>query len=89
MNASQPTSLRDSRITRFRLVIDLGRAGFDTCKVPKQVKLNAQSRHLLYFVRSLPGARIIGTNTYDPALGYPLYHLSVSRTIARARAIIS
>jgi hypothetical protein len=28
-----------SRITRFRLVIDLGRTGFDTCKVPNEVSI--------------------------------------------------
>jgi hypothetical protein len=37
VNASRLASPRDSRITRFRLVTDLGRAGFDTCRVPNKV----------------------------------------------------
>ena len=37
VNASRLRSPADSRITRFRLVTDLGRAGFRSCRVPNKV----------------------------------------------------
>ena len=37
VNASRPASPRDSRITRFRLAIDLGRAGITACWVSNKV----------------------------------------------------